>query len=169
MDEDFVHQTRERNTGLDSPSLVRDDHQEYKGSLSKIECIDLIESDKNMDELFGITMYKDDIIRSHIFEDLYNNKLIEKGIDHKIKLTEEIGRTLIKATRTKDKIIIKDISFPATKELMIALTKDVGIDFDKNVLEQYRIILSVCLKPELDEHIFRISKGRSSNNHINFK
>ena len=148
------------------------------GSLSKIECIDLIESDENMDELFGITMYKDDIIRFHIFLDLYKHKLIEKGIDHKIEFIEEkdqgsgmnavIDRTLIKASRTQDKIVIKDISFPATKELMIALTKDVGIDFDKNALEQYRLILGVCLKPELDTHIFKIPIGRPSNNHIDF-
>ena len=51
---------------------------------------------------------------------------------------------------------------------MIALTKDIGINFDKNALEQYRIIIGVCLKPELDEHILKIPKGRPSNNHINF-
>ena len=33
-----------------------------------------------------------------------------------------VDRTLIKASRINDKIVIKDISFPATKELMIALT-----------------------------------------------
>ena len=113
-------------------------------------------------------MYNNDIIRFHIFENLYNHKLIEKGIDHKIEFIEKIDRALIKASRTKDKIVIKDISFPATKELMIALTKDIGIDFDKNALEQYRLILGVFLKPELDEHIFKIPKGRPSNNHINF-
>ena len=43
--------------------------------------------------------------------------------------------------------------FPATKELMIALTKDVGIDFDKNGLEKYKIILRVCFRPELKKHI----------------
>ena len=48
---------------------------------------------------------------------------------------------------------IKNISFPATRELIIALTKDVGGDFNKNALEQYKIILRVCLKPELDKHI----------------
>ena len=37
-----------------------------------------------MDEIFVITEYKDNIIRFHIFEDLYNYKLIERGIDHKI-------------------------------------------------------------------------------------
>ena len=93
-----------------------------------------------MDELFGITEYKDDIILFHIFEDLYNHKLIEKGIDHKIEFIEEIDghveqtfmKTLIKASRTKDGIVIKDISFLATRKLMIAFTKDVGGDFDTN-------------------------------------
>ena len=42
--------------------------------------------------------------------------------------------TLIKASRTQDGTVIKDISFPATRELMSALTKDVGIDYDKNAL-----------------------------------
>ena len=79
-------------------------HYEDKETLSKIECIDLIESDKNMKELFGITMYKDEIIRFHIYEDFYNHKLIEKGIDHKIEFIEEIDRTLIKASRTKTKL-----------------------------------------------------------------
>ena len=55
-----------------------------------------------MDELFGITMYQDDIIRFHIFSDLYKHKFIEKGIDQKIEFIEEIDRTLIKASRTKD-------------------------------------------------------------------
>ena len=32
--------------------------------------MNLIESDDNMDELFGITEYKNDIIRFHIFDDL---------------------------------------------------------------------------------------------------
>ena len=57
---------------------------EYKGTLSKIECIDLIESDENMNELFRITMYSDNIIRFYMFEDLCRHKLIEKDIDHKI-------------------------------------------------------------------------------------
>ena len=38
-----------------------------------------------MDELFGLTKYKDDIISFHIFEDVYKHKLIDKGIDHIIK------------------------------------------------------------------------------------
>ena len=135
-----------------------------EATLSKNEYINLIESKDNMDELFGITEYKDDIIRFHIFDDLYKHKLIKKGIDHKIEFIEEIDgpveqtfiRTLIKASRTKVGRVIKDISFSATRELMIAFTKDVGSDFDKNALEQYKIILRVCLKPELDKHIFKI-------------
>ena len=51
---------------------------------------------------------------------------------------------------------------------MIALTKDVGGDFDKNALEQHKIILHVCFKPELDQHIFNISYGRWLKNHIHF-
>ena len=116
------------------------------------------------------------MIRFHIFEDLYKYKLIEKGIDHKIEFIEEIDgpveqtfiRTLIKASRTKDGKVIKDILSPATRELMITQTKDVGVDFDKNVLEQYNIILRVCLKPELDKHILKIPYGRPSKNHIHF-
>ena len=101
------------------PSL----HLPDQRSLSKNECIDLIESDDNMDELFGITEYKDNtrIIRFHIFDDLYNYKLIERGIDLKIEFIEEIDRTMIKASRTRDGRVIKDISFFATRELMIAL------------------------------------------------
>ena len=63
-------------------------------------------------------------------------------------------RTLIKASRTKDGKVISNILFPVTRELMIALTKDIIGNFYKNALEQYKIILRVCLKPELDKHIF---------------
>ena len=77
-------------------------------------------------------------------------------------------RTIIKASRTKDGRVIKDFSFSATSELMIALTKDVGGDFNQNALEQYKIILRVCLKPELDKHIFKIPYGRLSKINIYF-
>ena len=137
-------------------------------SLFKNECINLIESDDNMDELFGITEYKDSIICFYIFENLYNHKLMEKGIDHKIKFIKDIDRTLIKASRTKDGRVIKDILFPATRELMIALTTDVNGVFDKYELDQYKIILRVCLKPELDKHKIIIPYGRPSTNHIHF-
>ena len=43
-----------------------------------------------MDELFGITEYKDDIICFHIFEDLYKHKLISKCIDHKIEFIDKL-------------------------------------------------------------------------------
>ena len=52
---------------------------------------------------------------------------------------------------------------------MITLTKDVGNDLDINVLEQYRRLIAVCLKPELDKHISKIPTGRPSRNHINFR
>ena len=51
---------------------------------------------------------------------------------------------------------------------MIALTKNVGGDFNKNALEQYKIILRVCLKPELDKYIFKIPYGRPSQNYIHY-
>ena len=75
---------------------------------------------------------------------------------------------MIKASRTKDGRVIKDISFPATRKLMIALTKNVGGDFDKNALDQYKGIYDVCLKPDLNKHIFKLLKGRPSINHKNF-
>ena len=52
---------------------------------------------------------------------------------------------------------------------MITLTKDVGNDIDINVLEQDRRLISVCLKPELDKHIFKVQTGRPSKNHIKFR
>ena len=42
---------------------------------------------------------------------------------------------------------------------MITLTKIVGNDIDINVLEQYSRLINVCLKPELDKHIFKILTG----------
>ena len=42
---------------------------------------------------------------------------------------------MIKASETKTGIVMKDILFPLIRELMIALTKDVGYDFDKNALD----------------------------------
>ena len=52
---------------------------------------------------------------------------------------------------------------------MITLTKDVGNDVDKNVLEQYRRLIAVCLKQELDKHIFNVQTDRPSNNHKHFR
>ena len=51
---------------------------------------------------------------------------------------------------------------------MIALTKDDNDEFDKNALYQFKKIYDVCLKPECDKHIFRMSKGRPSKNHYKF-
>ena len=39
---------------------------------------------------------------------------------------------------------------------MIALTKDVGDEFDKNALYQFKKIYAICLTSECDKHIFRI-------------
>ena len=168
-----VRQVYDQDTGR---TMFEHSFRDPEGTLSKNECINLINSDNNKNEWFGITKYKDFIILFHIFEDLYNHKLIEKGIYHKIEFIEVIDgpvkqtfiRTLSKASRTKDERVIKDISLSATRELLIALTKDVGGDFDKNALEQYKIILRVCIKPELDKHIFKIPYGRPSKNHITF-
>ena len=51
---------------------------------------------------------------------------------------------------------------------MIALTKDVGDEFDKNALYQYKKIYETCLKPEWDNHIFRIGIGRPLKAHYRF-
>ena len=51
---------------------------------------------------------------------------------------------------------------------MIALTKYVGDEFDKNALYQFKKIYEICLKPECDKHIFRIRKGRFSKDHYRF-
>ena len=44
--------------------------KDSEGTLSQNECINLFKSDDNIDELFGKTEYKDDIIRYHIFNDI---------------------------------------------------------------------------------------------------
>ena len=56
-----------------------------------------------------------------------------------------------------------------TKDLTHGLTSPVGNDVDRNVLEQYRRLIAVCLKPELDKHIFKVQTGRPSKNHIKFR
>ena len=43
-------------------------------------------------------------------------------------------RTLIQASRTKNRSVIKEITFSATRVLMIALTKDVYGNFEINAL-----------------------------------
>ena len=130
--------------------------------------MDLINSDDNMDELFGITEYKDSKIRFHIFDDLQRFNLIENGNDHNIEFIEENSNVIIKASRIENGTVKNDISSPATRELMIALTKDVGDEFDNNALYQFKKIYEICLKPECDKHIFRIGKGGPSKDHYRF-
>ena len=80
--------------------------------------MDLINSDDNMDELFGITEYKDNKIRFHIFYDLQRCNLIENGSDHNIKLIEEDrthgltspSNVIIKASRIENGTVKKHIS-----------------------------------------------------------
>ena len=134
---------------------------------SQNKCIDLINSDYNMDELFVITENKDDKIRFHIFDDLQRFNLIENYSDHNIEFIKKDNQTLIKAIRI-DKENVKDISYTATKELMIALTKNDGVEFDKNALYQFKKIYDICLKPESDKHIFNKGQGRPSKDNYNF-
>ena len=143
---------------------VKEEHIE---TLSKNKCMDLINSDDNIDELFAITEYKHNKIRFHIFDDLQRVNLIENDIDNNIEFIED-DKIIIKAGRIENGTVKKDISFPATRELMIVLTKNVGDEFDKNALYQFNKIYEICLKPECDKHIFRIGKGRPSKNHYNF-
>ena len=121
--------------------------------------MNLINSHNNMDELFGITGYKDNRIRFHIFDDLQRFNLIENHNDHNIEFIEEGNKVIIKASRIENGTVKKNISFPARRELMIALTKDVSDEFDKNALYQFKKIYDICLKPECDKHIFKIGKG----------
>ena len=51
---------------------------------------------------------------------------------------------------------------------MIAMTKDIADEFDKNALYQFKKIYTICLKPEFDKDNFRKAKGRPSKNHYNF-
>ena len=122
--------------------------------MSKNECIDLINSDDNIDELFGIKIYNDSVIRCRIYTDLINIHLIKNDIDHKIEFIQQNNQTFIKASRVDKGEVTNEKKYPATKELMITFTKDVGNDIDINILEHYRRLISVCLKPELDKHIF---------------
>ena len=59
-----------------------------KETFSKNECMDLINTDDIMDELFAITEYKDNKIRFHIFDDLQRFNLIEYHNDHNIEFIE---------------------------------------------------------------------------------
>ena len=51
---------------------------------------------------------------------------------------------------------------------MIALTKDVGDEFYKNALYQFKKIYEICLELKCDKHIFRILKGRLLKNYYRF-
>ena len=64
--------------------------RDFEETLFKNECINLIESDDNMHQLCGITEYKDDIIRFHIFGYLYKHKLIEKILIIKLNLLKKL-------------------------------------------------------------------------------
>ena len=44
--------------------------------------------DDNMNELFGITQYKDNIICFYIFDDLQRFNIIKNGSDHNIEFIE---------------------------------------------------------------------------------
>ena len=105
-----------------------------KTTLSKNECIDLINSDGNMDKLFGISVFNDGVFRFRIYTDIKNNNLIENDIDHKIELIEDDNETYVKASRVKKGEVTNETEYPATKESIITLTKDVGNDIDINVL-----------------------------------
>ena len=69
--------------------------------MSKNECIDLINSDDNIDEFFGISIFNDCVIRFRMYTDLKNNNLIENDIDHKIEFIEQNNQTFIKASRVE--------------------------------------------------------------------
>ena len=75
------------------------------------------------------------------------------------------SNVVIKASRIENGKIKKNITYLTTKELMIALTKDVIDEFDKNALYQFKKIFEICLKLECDKHIFGIGKGRPSKDH----
>ena len=73
---------------------------------------------------------------------------------------EDNTETYVKASRIEHGDVTNRRKYPATKELMITLTKDVGNDVDRNVLEQFRRLIAVCLKQELDKHIFKVQTSR---------
>ena len=67
----------------------------------KNEYMDLINSDNNIIELFGITDYNYNKIRFHIFDDLQRLNLIENGNDYNIEFIEEDNNIIIKAAKQK--------------------------------------------------------------------
>ena len=94
--------------------------------------MDLINSDDNMDKLFGITEYNNNKIRFHIFDYLQRFNLIYNGSDHNIEFIDKNNTIIIRASRIGKKTVKKNISYPTTNKLMIDLTKDVCDEFDKN-------------------------------------
>ena len=67
-----------------------------------IMCMDLINSDDNIDELFGISVFNNGVIRFRIYTDFKKkNDLIENDIDHKIELLEDDDQTFIKTSRVE--------------------------------------------------------------------
>ena len=85
----------------------QEEEEEHKETLSKNECMDLINSDDDMDEFFGITEYKDNKICFHIFDDLQRFNLIENGSDHNIEFIEEDRNVIIKASRIENGTVKK--------------------------------------------------------------
>ena len=127
-----------QNAQTNSPPNAKADGpvEETKGvTLSKEEIIKLIKSNDNKDELFGLQLFNDGVIPFYIFIDMYKNNLIE-AVDHKIEIIEQPEYTEIKASRiepnARTSFVVNEIKFPATKELLIVLTKDGGIDYDNS-------------------------------------
>ena len=119
--------------------------------------------------MFGISVFNDVVIRFRIYTDLIINNLIENDIDHKIELIDDDNKTYVKATRLERGNVTNKRKYPATKEMIITLTKIVGNDININIFEQLRRLMNVCLKTELDKHIFKVLTGRPSKNHIKFR
>ena len=55
---------------------MEEDKEDHKETQSKNECMDLINSEDQIDILFVITKYKENKIRFHIFDDLQRFNLI---------------------------------------------------------------------------------------------
>ena len=51
---------------------------------------------------------------------------------------------------------------------MIAMTKNVGNDFNKNALYQFNKIYHICFKPKFIEHCFIIVSNRLLKDYYNF-
>ena len=131
----------------------------------KLNVCDLINSDDNIDEFSCISVFNDGVVRFIIYADLKNNNLIENDIDHKIEYIEDDNDTYVKASRLEHGDVTNNSKYPATKNLMITFTKNVGNDIYINILEPYRSLFAICLKPELDKHIFKVQTSRPSKNH----